>query len=63
MGLPENKQKSTTFIGYLQLLWKDTPPTSSVVVPVLREAVVDTIHQQQPLRSTSGSVFSIVNFI
>lgn len=45
MGLPENKQKSTTFIGYLQSLWKDTPTTSSVVVPVLREAVVDTIHR------------------
>lgn len=63
MGLPENKQKSTTFIGYLQSLWKDTPTTSSVVVPVLQEAVVDTIHRQRPLRSTPGAVFSIVNFI
>jgi len=63
MGLPENKQKSTTFIGYLQPSWKDTLTTSSVVVPALREAVVDTICQPQLLRSTSGSVFSIVNFI
>jgi hypothetical protein len=63
MGLPENKQKSTTFIGYLKPLWKDTPTTSSVVVPVLREVVVDTIHRNSHPHSTPGSVFSIVNFI